>query len=238
MVKSTLSSFIVTCILFIISSLFVTHFTIHKVMNFNHFTYWNYTLGWLFYGMFIVAALDGVSTISWYMLLTFPPIFSSMFVVTFLIRIILYFNDWLLLEDSLFGVGKMELGEIQLGDFILHSAPFIGICIFIIMGGNDVFRRAFLSLVKPHYRGRYYAYMYIIASILLLVYAISFDPRQIYPTPMPFIVKIVIIAILLLISTIIQGVIINMESIVEQNVGKQDLFFNKMEKPRFGIQKT
>lgn len=77
-----------------------------------------------------------------------PIVFGDCILVVFLIRIIIYYNDWPFLEATTFGLGDYTVGLIYAADTIVHTLPIL------IRGAVLLF--GYFTVVRTIYR--FYAY--------------------------------------------------------------------------------
>ena len=181
---------------FIILTAEIIGFIVCGIFSFHKYTYWNLIIT----NVFLLWAAISVLTEGWplkiLILFYYPLAISSNFVVVILINIILLNNGYLFVVGSVFGRGSMSIGEIHLGDFLMHNLPFFMLLFVLVAGFIDYVR----LVVKTYVRDElsivssmvYSLYWFVGPFAFSLIYLAFFNPVEEYYLSLPLPVWIAI----------------------------------------------
>ena len=187
------------------------------IFHTNKYTYWNYTMQWLFDICFLVAIICPGRLILFLSVRVYPMIIGSSFLVSFIIVVIIQRNDWDYIEDTIFGLGEYHIGDIHTADWIVHVSPLIERLILGIFGQMIICRSIIninyhfpftqIELAYEKYRNYkgienirilIFEYIWWIISPLipLIIFSLFHNPLKEYPTGFTAIQAIIIVTIL------------------------------------------
>lgn len=172
------------------------------IANIQHYTYWNYTFGTVFYTLLALSYLDKKRYL-FHVLTQFalPALFGSVMLVFTFISIILVLNGgWMFIESTDLGEGSTSVGVVYAGDKIIHDLPVVDLFLVFMSGYLVEARRSVLLLrISKHYSTNpvhfdwcYLLYCFVAPLLPMLLYACFYDPFETYPTVAQPVVLLVI----------------------------------------------
>jgi hypothetical protein len=166
----------------------------------NMYTYWNYTLLWIFDILYFIGVLIEGKFLKYITLYIYPIIHGSNFLVFSIIIIVIELNDSIFIKGTIYAGGNIKIGDIHTGDYIVHVLPLIE-TLLIMLFGLLFYVRAILYHFKLHVNYKYYQYIYLLYWILsplipITIYSFIFNPFIQYPTSLHKFTEIIILLIL------------------------------------------
>lgn len=165
------------------------------VLNFKHYTYWNYLIVTIFDLLYLSTWFTSSHSLFKCMnVIVFPIVMGSTAIVNILIIVILQNNDWIMVSASVFGEGQLPLGKIHLVDYIIHGLPFLSRFVALILGQQDIVRQYVYAYLHNHirvifnlknFRTRrlaYFCYWLVCPLIPVAIYSSINNPFVEYPT--------------------------------------------------------
>lgn len=165
------------------------------VLNFKHYTYWNYLIVTIFDLLYLSTWFTSSHTLfKWMNVIIFPIVMGSTAIVNILIIVILQNNDWIMVSASVFGEGQLPLGKIHLVDYIIHGLPFLSRFVALILGQQDIVRQYVYAYLHDHIRVilnlskfktrrlAYFCYWIFCPLIPVAIYSSINNPFVEYPT--------------------------------------------------------
>lgn len=162
----------------------------------NKYTYWNYTISW-FFDMILLLGLVIEGPFLYYFLLIFYPIlYGSNFLVFSMIIIIIQLDGWILIEETVFGVGSLTVGDLHTGDYLVHVLPLLEIYWIVFAGLHFYVNQALLTHEQNSRNHKLYIVYWLLCPLLLmLAFSLFFDAPSEYPTGLPRVVCILIVVV-------------------------------------------
>ena len=156
------------------------------IFHVYRYTYWNYTLLWVFDLLYFFAVFIEGGFLKYMTLYAYPIIHGSNFLVFSLIIIIIQCDDAIFLEGTVYDGGDLRVGDLHTGDYIVHVFPIIETLITLLFG-LLYYVRAVIDYHNRHTtnilsRDVYFVYWVLSPLIPISIYTVFFDPFTEYPT--------------------------------------------------------
>lgn len=164
------------------------------LFHLNKFTYWNYTISW-FFDMTLLLGLFTEGPFLYYLLLIlYPILYGSNFLVFSLIIVIIQLDGWILIEETVFGLGNSTIGDLHTGDYLVHVLPLLEIY-WIVFSGLHFYVNQALSTHQQNSKNHALYVLYWLFCPLLLIGAFSlfFDGPTEYPTGLPRVICVFLV---------------------------------------------
>jgi len=187
---------------------FLLAFFFTGALHSNRYTYWNYSIGTVFYILLATAYIWKVSYLFKILsVFVFPLVFgSAFFVLAFIIIITQLDGGWMFLSSSILAGGSVTLGTVHTVDAIVHFFTVIDLLI-VLMSGYFEDARWSMFLYR-HFKSETYdefafrIYYIAIPLVPMLIYTLFFNAFKEYPTDTsPIILIAVAIALLIIFMT-------------------------------------
>lgn len=150
------------------------------------FTYINYTLDTLAYGVLVIAMWK-LPAYKFFVLFVIPLIYGTTSFVFLAIVVIVQMNDQVFLKTTVYNAGTRAVGAIHTGDWLIHYLPLIEIFVVLLLlnaTAKPIFQR-FYSELSTRGKVLYTGYFFFCAAFVLLLYMLSIDFQTNYPTGLP-----------------------------------------------------
>lgn len=150
----------------------------------RHYTSWNWIFNTVFFLLeriaHVVDFFNQSGELTWIVYNFFLWVIQgSNWIVFWLVFVILYQNPDILLEHTKEEGGEYTLGQVVLGDRLLHVIPVIAFLVFFILKLPDIVK--YVQWWRKHNRLPFYLFSNTLITLLLVgFYRLLFDAREVY----------------------------------------------------------